>query len=473
MDRRTGRPMRPLRPMRPMHPRLRRPNRPLTSTARMKPSRQAGMRAGLNLIGAAVWALLVAPGAGPLRAAEYVVEKGSYPPPVAAASNEGELAMKSFKVPPGLKIELVAGEPLVANPVAFSIDEQGRFYVVEAFRLHAGVTDIRGHMDWLDEELAVKSVEERVAYMKRREGKRISQYAVQSDRLRLVTDTNGDGRADHATVFADGFNRIEDGLAAGVLARRGDVYFANIPDLWRLRDTKGAGVADVRQSMSHGYGIRVGFLGHDLHGLRFGPDGKLYYSIGDRGAHVRTKEGRLLENHETGVVYRCDPDGSNLEIFARGLRNPQELVFDQFGNLWTGDNNSDGGDPARWVYVVEDGDSGWRIGWQFITAPNARGPWLAERLCYPQFEGQAAYLIPPLANIGNGPSGLSYYPGTGLSERYRDHFFLCDFRGGSGSGIHAIKMKPAGAGYAVEEQSEFLWNVLATDGDFGFDGCFY
>ena len=105
-------------------------------------------------------------------------------------------------------------------------------------------------------------------------------------------------------------------------------------------------------------------------------------------------------------------DGANLEIFATGLRNPQELAFDQYCNLWTGDNNSDGGDPARWVYVVENGDSGWRVGYQFITQPNSRGPWLAERHCYPYFEGQAAFLLPPLANIGNGPSGLSYHPGT-------------------------------------------------------------
>ncbi len=419
--------------------------------------------------GIGIWLL----GSVRIIGAEYVAEKGAYPPPVAAASAEGENAIKTFQIPAGLKVDLVAAEPLLANPVAFSIDEQGRFYVVETFRLHAGVTDIRGHMDWLDDELAVKSVEQRIAYMKRFEGKRISQYTAQSDRVRLLTDTDGDGRLDRATVFADGFNHIEDGLASGVLARRGNVYFANIPNLWLLQDRKGTGVADVRTSLSHGYGVRVGFLGHDLHGLRFGPDGRLYYTIGDRGAHVKTRDGKVVENHETGVVYRCEPDGSNLEIFATGLRNPQELVFDQYGNLWTGDNNSDGGDPARWVYLVEGGDSGWRVGWQFITSPNSRGPWLAERLCYPRFDGQAAYIIPPLANIGNGPSGLTYYPGTGLSERYRDHFFLCDFRGGSGSGIHAISMKPDGAGYAVASRSEFVWNVLATDGDFGFDGCYY
>ncbi len=426
----------------------------------------------------------------PVRAAESAPGKAGYPPPVQPASDEAETAMRRFRVPKGLKVELAAAEPLLANPVAFSIDEQGRFYVAETFRLHAGVTDIRGHMDWLDEELAVKTVEERVAYMTRHEGKRIADHTKYSDRLRLVWDSDGDGRADKSTVFADGFNGIADGIGAGVLARHGDVYFANIPSLWKftrddLRLTNAPstnGLPFTPQlanrksnivSLATGFGIRVGFLGHDLHGLRFGPDGKLYFSIGDRGAHVTNKEGKLIENRETGVVYRCDPDGSNLEIFATGLRNPQELVFDQFGNLWTGDNNSDGGDPARWVYVVEGGDSGWRVGYQFITQPNSRGPWLAERQCYPHFEGQAAFLLPPLANIGNGPSGLAYHPGTGLSDRYKDHFFLCDFRGGTGSGVHSFAVKPRGAGFEVIDRAEFLWDVLVTDGDFGYDGCFY
>lgn len=407
------------------------------------------------------------------RAAEYSPGKAGYPPDVQPASQEAELALKRFRVAKGLQVELAAAEPLLANPVAFGIDEKGRFYVVETFRLHSGVTDIRGHMDWLDEELAVKTVEERVAYMTKHEGKRIADYKKYSDRLRLVWDSDGDGRADKASVFADGFSGVADGVAAGVLARKGDVYFANIPNLWLFRDTKGTGVADVRKSLSSGYGVRVGFLGHDLHGLRFGPDGRLYFSIGDRGAHVKTKEGRTIELHETGAVFRCDPDGSNLEVFASGLRNPQELAFDQFGNLWTGDNNSDGGDPARWVYVVEGGDSGWRIGWQFINSPNARGPWLAERLCYPRFEGQAAYILPPLANIGNGPSGLAYHPGTGLNDSFKDRFFLCDFRGGTGSGIHSIGVKPKGAGFEVTDRSDFIWDVLVTDGDFGYDGCFY
>src|SRR5213075_3230965 len=119
-----------------------------------------------------------------------------------------------------------------------------------------------------------------------------------------------------------------DGLGAGILARKGSVYYANLPNLWLLRDTDNDGFADFKKSLSYGYGVRVGFLGHDLHGLTFGPDGRLYYSIGDRASAVKLPNGKTIGDADSGSVFRCNPDGSNLEVFAFGLRNPQELTFD-------------------------------------------------------------------------------------------------------------------------------------------------
>ena len=391
---------------------------------------------------------------------------------VKPASTEGALAMKRFNLADGLSISLTAAEPLLANPVAFDIDEHGNFYVVECFRLHKGVTDIRQHMNWLDEELASQSTGDMLAMYKRHKVRGLTDY---SDRLRRLSDTDGDGVLDHATVFADGFNSPADGLAAGVLARYGKVWLTNLPHLWLLEDRDNDGVADSRQSLASGFGVRVGFLGHDLHGLRLGPDGRIYFSIGDRAASVTTLDGRKLHTPETGAIYRCELDGTGLEIFHYGLRNPQELAFDQLGTLFTGDNNSDGGDPARWVHAIEGGDSGWRIGWQFLkSAPwtTRRGPWLDERMCFP--DGVAAHRIPPIANIGNGPSGLTYYPGTGFGNRYANTFLMCDFKGTpSVSGIHAIRNKPAGAHFEVEQLDKVIWNALVTDVEFGFDGNIY
>src|SRR3954470_11215638 len=92
---------------------------------------------------------------------------------VAEASKEGEEAVKGLRLPPGFKAELIAAEPHLANIVSFHIDERGRIYVAETFRLHAGVTDIRSHMDWLDEDLAARTPDDRLAMMMRHMGPEI------------------------------------------------------------------------------------------------------------------------------------------------------------------------------------------------------------------------------------------------------------------------------------------------------------
>jgi quinoprotein glucose dehydrogenase len=193
------------------------------------------------------------------------------------------------------------------------------------------------------------------------------------------------------------------------------VWFTNIPKLWRLRDADGDGVAEVRDPVHDGYGVHTSLIGHDLHGLVVGPDRRLYFSIGDRGFHVEY-EGRTHAYPDEGAVLRCELDGSGLEVVHRGLRNPQELAFDLHGDLFTGDNNSDGGDRARLVQIVPGADSGWRIGFQWL---DDRGAWNRERMWHPRHPGQSARTLPPIANFADGPSGLAFDPGVGLPERFR------------------------------------------------------
>jgi quinoprotein glucose dehydrogenase len=396
-----------------------------------------------------------------------------YNPPIEPASDEWQAAVADITPAPGIVVDLFAAEPMLANPVCLWVDTDGSVLVAETFRHSAGVTDIRQHWDWLDDDLASRSVADRLAYIERFEQEAFADYSVEHDRLRLIRDTDGDGLADQATVFADGFRDPAAGIGSGVLAHGGDVYYTCIPDLWLLRDTDGDDVADERRVLSTGYGVKTGLLGHDLHGLRIGPDGRLYFSIGDRALYVETENG-VIDHTHTGCVLRCNLDGSDLEVFHTGLRNPQELVFDDHGNLWTGDNNSDGGDEARWVFVVQDGDSGWRFSYQWIDNPVSRGPWNDEQLWHPRHEGQAAYIVPPVDNIANGPSGLTYYPGTGLDASYDGHFFLCDFGGGQQwSGVHSFAVEPDGAGFTLVDHERFLWDTLVTDCDFGPDGALY
>jgi quinoprotein glucose dehydrogenase len=399
----------------------------------------------------------------------------SAPPPpeapqIASASDEGQQALEGFKVPAGLTASLWAAEPDLANPVAFWIDNRGRIYACESFRQSRGIEDNRGHAEWLDDDLAAQTVEDRLAYIRKHLGEKVKDYTKYDDRIRLLEDTNGDGRADKATVFADRFNGIVEGTLAGVLTRGDDVFLTCIPHLWRLRDKDGDGKSDQRTSLSYGYGVRFAFRGHDMHGLVIGPDGRLYFSIGDRGLNVKQGD-RHFVNPESGAVMRCELDGSNLEMFATGLRNPQELAFDDYGNLFTGDNNSDSGDKARWVHVVEGGDSGWRMAYQYLSD---RGPWNREQLWHPHHEGQPAYIVPPITNFADGPSGLAYYPGTGLPDHFRNRFLLVDFRGGpANSGIRSFRNKPKGATFELVDDEQSIWQVLATDVDFGPDGAIY
>ena len=404
-------------------------------------------------------------------------EDSTYSPDIKSASNEGELAMEGFVYPDDMQIKLWAAEPKLANPVAFGIDEQGRIYVCETFRQSKGVEDNRGHMDWLADDLSLNSVEERAEMFKKFLGDDVVKYSAEQDRIRLLEDTDGDGKADKSTIFADGFNDIVDGTGAGVLAINGDVYYTCIPKLYKMRDDNGDGKADEIEALHHGYGVRVAFRGHDMHGLIIGPDGRLYFSIGDRGYNVMTKEGAHLFRPDTGAVFRCELDGSNLEVFAYGLRNPQELAFDDYGNLFTGDNNSDSGDQARWVYVTEGSDTGWRMYFQYLSD---RGPWNRERMWYPYradeqtSEVQPAYIMPPILNISDGPSGLVHYPGVGLSPKFEDHFFLADFRGSAGqSGIRNFRVEPKGATFELVDDDWFMKSALITDVDFGYDGRMY
>ena len=391
-------------------------------------------------------------------------------PAVLGRSDEGQRTIATFRVPDGMNVELFAAEPEVANPVAFCFDEQGRMLVAETFRQNKGVEDNRAHMNWLDDDLAAHTVDDRLAMFKKFLGKDIAKYAEQTDRIRMLLDTKGTGHADKSIIVADGFNGVLDGTGAGLLAHGGDLYYTCIPNLWKLSGISENIPAEHREILHSGYGVRVAFRGHDMHGLIIGPDGKLYYSIGDRGLHVKVGD-RILENVESGSVLRCNLDGSELEIVATGLRNPQELAFDDYGNLFTCDNNSDSGDKARWVQVVEGGDSGWRMAYQYFAD---RGPFNREKIWYPPFAGQAAYIVPPVANVADGPSGLVYDPGVGLPEKYRGSFFLVDFRGGAGSsGVHAIRVKPKGAGFELASDEKFLWSILATDVDIGPDSKMY
>jgi putative membrane-bound dehydrogenase-like protein len=396
----------------------------------------------------------------------------------APAAESGVRAMPG--VPKGFQIAVFAREPLVADPVAFAFDAKGRIYVAESERQERGVEDNRSSKFWLMDDLSAQSVEDRLAYYEKWAAERkggMDYYRAFADRLRRIEDTNADKVADRVTSFSRDFRDPLDGTGAGVLVDGSDVFYACIPTLWRLRDADDDGVADATDAVHTGFGVRTALRGHDMHGLIVGPDGRIYWSIGDRGYRVRTKEGRLLHDPKSGAVFRMKPDGSDLELFATGLRNPQELAFNEYGDLFTGDNNSDGGDRARFVYVMEGGETGWDMNYQTLEKRNQRGPWNQEGIWHLRTRPERdypAWTLPPLAHIGSGPSGLAYAPGTGLPIEWEGRFYMSDFLGSeTHSNVLAIATQRAGAGYTVTEVKPFVTEVLTTDVAFGPDSRLY
>ncbi len=342
-----------------------------------------------------------------------------------------EADLKKFKLAPGLKAELFAAEPLLVNPVAFSIDGRGRFYIAESHRWATSVFDITANTPWLLDDLSFRTVNDRRAFLARTFATNFAVLTNDSELIRLVEDRDGDGRAETSSVFAEGFRESTSGTAAGVLAQGTNVWFTSIPDLWKftiddLRFTNGQPSGSIATSraiinpVATGLGVHISVSGHDVHGLIRGHDGRIYFSFGDRGVCVTNREGVVLNVPDTGGVLRCEPDGRNLEIFCTGLRNPQELAFDDLGNLWTVDNDTAGADPCRVLHLVEGGDYGWRMSYQHMKG---FGPWVSEEM----WRGGLDCILPPAGTVSQGPAGLAFYPGTGLTPQLAGKFVHADF----------------------------------------------
>ncbi|MDA7520942.1 HEAT repeat domain-containing protein [Verrucomicrobia bacterium] len=418
-------------------------------------------------------------------------------PTVLGQSNEVVSPPYEPLIERGLQMDLWAREPLLINPVALSFDEQGRLYVVETARRGTVDIDIRAHKEWVKEDLGSVSIPRQIelfrkwmAPEKSRENRSWLQdrnedgshdwrdLTMVKERVHLIEDTDADGVADQSRVFAEGFNKENNGAAAGVMPFADHVYYTVYPDIWRLEDTDGDGVSDRNTSLFRGFGVHAAYDGHDIHGLTVGPDGKIYFSVGDNGTSVMTREGKRLHYPNTGGVLRMNPDGSDLEFFATGLRNVQEIAFDDFGNLFSVDNDGDvRGERERFVYITEGSDSGWRLNWQFrtkgwspYTGMPIYSPWIEEKMWIPHHRGQPAHITPPLSNYSVGPGGFKYNPGTALNAAYRGFFFLAQF---PVKKITAFRVKPKGAYFEMVDEHVFHQGLMASALNFGPDGAAY
>lgn len=175
------------------------------------PARSSLMTAFLALVAGTIRAQHAAPSPEP----------GSFALPTQPPGREeAEREARRTRLPIGWTQSVWAAEPDVIHPVSFDVTDDGRVFVAESLRAWRGVPDVRNLIPWPDEDIASRSVEDRLAFMRR---------------------LWGDGKADSSQVFAEGFNTPLDGVASSVLARGNEVWFANIPDVWSLRDDNGDG----------------------------------------------------------------------------------------------------------------------------------------------------------------------------------------------------------------------------------------
>lgn len=418
--------------------------------------------------------------------------------PTKAISKAKEIREKtSAKVIEGIQMTLWASDSLAPDPVAMSIDDQGRVYLIRTNRQKNSEFDIRGHRDWMTESIGLQTVEDRRAFLRKTFAPEKSKenewlkdlnedgshdwhdLAIEKDEVWRLEDTNGDGIADKSMrVVNDFFEEITD-VAGGLLVRGTEMFIGIAPDVWRLKDTNGDGVYDKKTSISHGYGVHIGFGGHGMSGVTEGPDGRIYWNIGDIGANITTADGKKFEHPNSGIIARSNPDGSDFEIFAAGLRNTHEFVFDEYGNLISSDNDGDHpGESERLVHVVEGSDAGWRSNWQYgkYTDPknNKFNVWMDEKLSKPRWDGQAAYIIPPIMNYHNGPTGMVYNPGTALGSDWKNKYFLVEFVGTpTRSHIWSFGLKPKGASFVLDGEKDVVSGILPTGIKFGPDGALY
>ncbi|SDS00228.1 putative membrane-bound dehydrogenase domain-containing protein [Maribacter dokdonensis] len=401
------------------------------------------------------------------------------------------------EVADGLELSLWASDSLAPDPIALDIDNEGNVYITRTNRAKNSEFDIRGHRDWMTESISLESVEDRRAFLHKTFAPELSKenewlpdlnndsihdwqdLAVEQDEIWMLQDTDNDGIADISTQIMNDFSDEINDVAGALLVRDNDVFVGIGPGMYRLTDTNDDKILDEKTSIAEGFAVHIGFSGHGMSGAIEGPDGKIYWGIGDIGANITTVEGENHKYPNEGVIVRSNPDGSDFEVFAHGLRNTHEFVFDAYGNIISSDNDGDHkGESERLVHIVEGSDAGWRANWQYgkYTDPKNNGynVWMDEKLFTPHWDGQAAYIIPPIQNFHNGPTGMRYNPGTALGKKWMDKFFLVEFVGDpSRSHIWSFDLKPKGASFELKSEESILSGVLPTGIDFGPDGALY
>ena len=361
----------------------------------------------------------------------FAQERGSGP-----EAAKADLA--KMKVADGLEVTLFASEPMVLNPTDMDVDSKGRVWITEG-------VNYRIFQKW---------------GVLRPEG----------DRIVILEDKDGDGAAETAKTFYQG-PEINSALGIAVLGKK--VIVSRSPHIMVFTDADGDDKADGKPEIVFG---GIGGVDHDhgAHAFVFGPDGKLYFNVGNDGKQLKTPDGSKFivdkagneiagkgKPYRQGLVFLCDQDFKNVETLGWNFRNNYEVAVDSFGTLWQSDNDDDGNTGVRINYVMEFGNYGYTdemtgAGWnkprtnmeyqekdgQIVKDANGKPVLDKPRAHWHQNDPG---VIPNFLPTGGGsPTGIADYEGKLLPGIFHNQVIHCD------AGPRVVRAYPAtvdGAGY--------------------------
>ncbi|GAA4441374.1 L-sorbosone dehydrogenase [Pontibacter saemangeumensis] len=316
-------------------------------------------------------------------------------------TTDPQVALESFQIADGFEVTLFAAEPLVVKPIQMNWDTEGRLWVVSS-----------------------------TAYPHLKTGEEAN------DKISVLEDTDGDGKADKATVFAEGLL-----TPTGILPGDSGVYVANSTEILHFMDTDGDGKADKKRRVLSGFG--TGDTHHLIHTFRWGPAGQLYFNQSIYiYSHIETPSG--VKRLEGGGVWQLNPQTLDLDIYAKGLINPWGLQFDRWGQSFLTDGA--GNEGINYAFP----------GATFLTSPGA------ERIIRGLNPGQPKH------------SGLEVISGRHLPASWQGSVVTNDFRANR---INRFELQEQGSGYVSKQAEDLLWTddvaFRPVDISVGPDGALY
>lgn len=302
-----------------------------------------------------------------------------------------------------LEVVRFASAPDIVHPIGIDFDSRGRLLVIES-HTHFRPANYQGPA---------------------------------RDRIRILEDTDGDGKADRFTTFHEGEKATMD-IA---VHPDGSVYLATRNEILRLRDTDGDGKADERRRIVF-LDTKGDYPHNGLSGLSFDSRGNLLFGMGENlGSHYKVigADGTTIQGEgDGGHIFWCTADGKGLRPVATGFWNPFGTCRDLFGRIFAVDNDPDASPPCRLVHVVEGGD----YGFQFRYGRSGRH-------IFQSWNGQLTGTLPMASGTGESPCEILSYESDGLPPEYLGNLLVAAW---ADHRVERYELKERGASYAAERK---------------------